>query len=117
MAKINFVPLNLETLHELGDGELGVLIRNQLQRIARDCVDRPHDKTKRTVTLEITAIPVVSPQGEFTHSNMEIECKAKIPVFRTAPYQMKADMNGFKFNGDFPSEVGQLPLTEGDDES
>lgn len=112
MAQIKLTPLNLETLHGMGDGELGILIRNQLQRIARDCVDRPHDKTKRKVVIEIVAVPVVSPRGDFTHVNIEIESKAKIPVHRTAPYQMQADMNGFKFNQDFPDALDQLPLEE-----
>lgn len=112
MAQVKLLPLNLETLHDLGDGELGILIRNQLQRIARDCLDRPHDKTKRKVTIEISASPVCNPRGEFTHTTIEIESKAKIPVYRTSPYQMQADVNGFKFNGDFPESIGQLPLEE-----
>jgi hypothetical protein len=114
MPQVKMVQLNLETLHDMGHGELGILIRNQLQRIARDCVDRPHDKTKRKVTIEISATPVINPQGEFTHTVVEIESKAKIPVHRSSPYQMQADMNGFKFNGDFPDSLAQLPLEEQD---
>ncbi|WP_010586285.1 hypothetical protein [Schlesneria paludicola] len=113
---VRLIGLNLESLHALGDGELGVLIRNQLQRISQDCVNRPHDTTKRKVILEISAAPIVNSHGEFTHANIEVECKAKIPVFRTTPYQMKADMNGFKFNQDFPDSIDQQSLLDDHDE-
>lgn len=115
-TKVKTVPVNLGTLESLGAGELGVLFKNQLMRVARDCLDRPHDESKRKVVIEIIVAPVTNQKGEFLHCDAIVECKAKVPTFRSSPYQLATDMNGFAVNQTFPNEIDQPSLLEDPDD-
>ena len=104
------VQLKFATLADLADGTIDVLLQKQLARIAADCLDRPGDKTKRVVMLEFIPEPVVGQDGGCDHAKLTIECKAKVPVHRTRPYEMQATKAGFLFNVDDEESLDQEHL-------
>lgn len=104
------VPLDFEHLATLDDGRIDRLLRMHVARAAQDCMDRPGDKSKRVVSLSIAVEPVVSDDGQCESTRVEIECKSKVPVFRSRPYEMHCTKAGLRFNQDFPEELDQQPL-------
>jgi hypothetical protein len=111
MSRTQTVPLDFSNLAGLDEGRINKVLCAHLQRIAMDCINRPSDKTKRKVSLEFTVSPVIDVDSQECESaKIEIECKSKVPVHRSKPYEMRVTSKGFLFNRDFPDKVDQLPL-------
>jgi hypothetical protein len=108
MAK---VPLTCEELANIDEGSLGVLVKQRLMAIARDCLDRPTVNTKRQLKITIDFIPVAN-GPDLKHVEVQAECYVKIPVYRTAPMSLAANMNGFKVT----QESKETDEAETDDE-
>ena len=106
--------LSFDSLAELDDGRINRLVKHHLARIASDVIDRPADKTARKVTIDFIVKPIIQPDGECDEAAVEIECKSKIPTYRTKKYTMRATKGGLAFNRDFPDELDQTSLY-GDD--
>lgn len=107
---VQIVPLEFASLAELDDGRIQRLLRMHLARIAQDCMDRPGDKTKRKVSIEFIIEPQINQQGECDDARVTVECKSKLPVYRSKPYEMRVTKGGLLFNQDFPDSIDQPPL-------
>lgn len=109
--------LSFETLPAL-DEKLVLLLRKHLANVAQDCISRPGDETARKVCLEFIFKPTRDPDtGECDVVNCEVECKSKVPIYRSRVYPMRVHKSGFLFNRDFPEELDQPPLfTDPEDE-
>ncbi|TWT63161.1 hypothetical protein [Rubinisphaera italica] len=81
--------LTFESLEAMSDGRIAMLLKRHLQNVAADCMNRPHDKAKRKVVLEFIFVPVpdVDDMTVCDRVDMEIECKSKVPTFRTKVIQ------------------------------
>lgn len=110
MPQVQEVPLNFETLTELDSGKINMLVTRHLALIANDCMNRPGDKNKRKVTLEFYAEPILEEDGQCERCKIEVECKSKVPTFRSRRFEMRVTKGGFLFNKDFPSELDQPSL-------
>jgi len=108
------VVLNFSSLNDLHDGRIARLLTQHLKRIAEDCMDRPGDKTKRKVQLEFIAEPIPDDDGGCDHVNLEIECRSKVPTYRSKKFEMRVSKGGFLFNKDFPDAIDQqgLPFSD-----
>jgi hypothetical protein len=106
------VPLNFENLASLDSGKIDKLVRMQLARAAQDCVSRPGDKSPRRVVLEFLFVPIMAEDASCETVGATVECKTKVPVYRSKPYEMRVGNQGFLFNEDDPQSVNQgtLPL-------
>lgn len=121
----NLTKLSFATLEQL-DGKLPALLDKHLQAIANDVMNRPADPTSRKVVVEFNFTPVCDPNGECEDVNLVVECKSKVPVFRSRAFQMRVTRGGIGFNGDDPSGGPSQqnlfptrptrPLNEDDDE-
>jgi hypothetical protein len=87
------VPMSLESLAEVDDGALGLLVKKALLNVCRDCIDRPTDATWRKVVLKIDFRPVAN-GPDLKHIEFVPEVVSKIPSYRTAPMIAAATMNG-----------------------
>jgi hypothetical protein len=110
MPQVEEVPLDFENLAELDNHKISMLLTRHLALISQDCINRPGDKTKRKVVLEFYAEPTQDDDGSCDGVHMEIECRSKVPTFRSKRFMMKASRNGFLFNRDFPDAIDQPPL-------
>ncbi len=113
---IKTITLDFENLKHLDHGLLNAMLKEHLKRIALDCLDRPHDKKERLVSLDFRAVPVMGNDRECDHVKISVECKSKVPVFRTTEFQMKPTVGGFLFNQDFPNELQQPSLLDDDED-
>lgn len=108
------VPVGFESLAELDNGKLDLLLRNHLALIARDCINRPHEKKRRKVTLVFQAVPDLD--GEACTVKLNVQCRSRVPDFQSREYEMRPANNGFHFNRDFPDSLDQQPLFDGKEE-
>lgn len=94
-----YIPLSLESLGEIDDGSVGLIVRNALTTIARDCMNRPTDKAKRKVIIELTMVPVAN-GPDLKHIEFLPEVKTKTPSYHTAPMVIRATNAGFTYSPD-----------------
>lgn len=110
---VQHVDLTFESLEELDNGRIAVLLKRHLANIAQDCMNRPTDASKRKVALEFNFTPIPDPETRECDSvAVEIECRSKVPVYRSRVFQMSVHRTGFVFNRDFPDHLDQQPLFE-----
>jgi len=110
MTQVQQVPLSFSSLSELDDGRIDRLMMMHIRRIAADCMDRPGDKNKRKVTLDFHVEPVIDDDGQCEYTKVQIECRSKVPTYRSKPYEMRVSKAGLLFNQDFPDSLDQPPL-------
>lgn len=116
---IQEMDLTFQSLEDLYEGRIAILLKRRLAMVAQDCMNRPGDKTKRKVTLEFCFEPVPDPDdlSVCERVNCELECKAKLPVYRSRPIQMRPHNSGFIFNQDFPDDINQQTLFNPEEEA
>jgi len=114
VAHITELKLSFATLAKLDNGKADRLFQYHLQKVAADMAARPGDATVRKVTFELILKPICDADtGDIEGAAVEIECKSKVPIFRTRKYQMKVQQNGLLFNADFPDQPNQPSVLQG----
>lgn len=89
--------LKLETLAELAHGKVGVAFNREVQRMGRDCVDRPSDDRARTVTLTVAIKPTAVIDGQSVTcegAKAIARIKAKAPDYETQEIDLGIRENG-----------------------
>jgi hypothetical protein len=122
-----FVSLSINSLAELDGGKVSAAFLHDLRRIIQDCIDRPGDKTARTITLEFSAKPQVGQElvcegveGKFRikskipeRKTKIPERKTKIPERKTKAYHFQTDRSGgLFFNANNPANSDQTTLDD-----
>ncbi len=105
---MNETALNLENLKQLDLGKISVAFDVELQRVVKDCMDRPGDKKCRKVAI----IFLLSPTDESTGTGdandvLHVGCEitSAVPKRRTRVYAMRPRVNGaLTFHPDSPSD-------------
>lgn len=111
MPRVQELDLTFGALDQIDSGKIALLLKRHLANVAQDCVNRPSDDAKRKVTMEFTFTPVLDPDTrECETVKCQIECKSKVPTFRSKKYEMRVHKTGFAFNRDFPDDLDQPPL-------
>ena len=83
---MNQVPFKLENLKQLDFGLIAESFSAELQHVTKDCQDRPHDETARTVTIKFNLKPVPDATGrvvDLDSVNVEAEITSSVPKRRT----------------------------------
>ncbi len=109
-TKVVEVPLDFTNLTKLDDGRIDKLLKHHLSIAARDCINRPGDKNARKVTLEFICKPQANPEGDAETASVELECKSKVPIYRSRSFEMRLNNGGFTYNQDFPNDLSQPSL-------
>jgi hypothetical protein len=122
MSKL--LKVELSSIEELDD-RVAKAFDQHMKRVGQDCMDRPTDKTARTVTLvvRITPIPHVDATSgrtviTCTEVETELEVFSKIPTQKSSIKSLALRPNAcFAFNPDSPDNVNQATLLEDDDDA
>lgn len=105
--------LSLDTLHTAEGGRVALLFKRHLERAVQDCEDRPGDKNKRKVTVNLLLSPVIGQDGATCDTNVEIELTSSIPKHITRPINCRMKHGGqLVFNDMSEDNVDQLTLDE-----
>lgn len=111
-----FLELNLGSLESLDDGRVAVAFQHELKRAVQDCIDRPADKKPRTVTLELSIKPVVSPDSsivEMEGADGEFTIKSKVPTRKSKTYSFRSNKHGqLAFSSESPENADQLTFSD-----
>lgn len=82
---------NLTNLAELDNGKGNLAINHALKQIVNDIRERPADKAKRKVILNIEMVPVLDPNTAVLDTvGVQIKIKTSVPVRQTMMYPMLA---------------------------
>lgn len=105
----------LENLRLLDFGKIGAAFQVELERVVKDCMDRPGDDHAREVTIKFRIAP--TEEGGITNCDtvsVECEISSAVPKRRTKVYEMRPNINGqLTFNPDLSAEPdGQTMFDE-----
>jgi hypothetical protein len=104
----------LENLRRLDFGKVHAAFDKELERVVRDCQDRPADKTVRTVNIKFGLRPNVEVNEntiDLASVAVEVEISSTVPKRRTKVYTMQAKHDGrLGFQPDSPEDPTQEPL-------
>jgi hypothetical protein len=107
--------LSLESINDLDDGRVSVAFTQELKRAVLDCMDRPGDKTARTIALEVKIMPVAADDGSCEGANGEFQIKAKLPTRKSKTYSFKTNTKGhLMFSSTSPESADQKTIFDGD---
>lgn len=106
--------LDLEQLAKIDGGMHAKIFSAELAELAKDCFNRPGDKSKRTLTMEVSMSPRMSADGSLDCIVTTIDWKPKKPTVKSNPYLMKSAIDvqgaghqGLLFNADLLQEPDQ----------
>ncbi len=95
----------IESLADVDDGSLGVAFKREVLRAARDVMDRPKSKKKRTFSIKVHLIGLTDEDGHLRGASLECELvPTRIPNYCTYPQKAAITMNGLEL--DQPMGVG-----------
>jgi hypothetical protein len=108
--------LRAEHLKMLDSGKVDIALQDGIKRAVLDCKDRPHDPTKRVVTLKLNIVPMPE-DNDLDQVHVEFEVESKVPVRRSKPYPMKVHNNGqLSFSEHNPTNPDQATMFDADSE-
>lgn len=113
---------SLENLKMLDFGVIGAAFDAEMQRVVRDCMDRPLDDKPRTVsiTFNVTPKPDLSrASGVVDCEKVSVECDitSKVPPRRTKIYEMTPKQDGTAvFHPDLPDDADGHTLYDAQNE-
>ena len=106
--------LGLSTLKDLDSGKADVAFRKELEKVARDILDRQGEKAARSVTLKVILKPIIPENGDVESVFVEFEIDSKMPVRRTAPREALAvtTRGQMVFSALFADDEEEQPLSD-----
>jgi hypothetical protein len=105
-------------IQSVGDLDPAVIeaLRIKLQAAAADCVDRPALKKARKVTLTMSFVPIMQPNGDASTVRRASVVKGNVPDQVSQEHILAVRRNGFAFNPDSPNNPNQLTLIDEDED-
>jgi len=105
--------LSLDTLKDFDYGKVDAAFRKELANAVRDLVDRPGEKKKREVVLQVELVPRVEQQGDVVEADVEFVVWSRIPKRRTATRPTAVTKQGqLVFNDLAPDNPNQATVDE-----
>jgi len=81
--------LSISTLQEIDGGKPATAVNHALRQIANDIIDRPNDKAKRKVLIQVEMEPVLdSDLGTLDTIATSFKIKTSVPVRQSRSYPM-----------------------------
>lgn len=110
--------LKFEELKHLDYGKALEAFNLHVQRVARDCMDRPGDDKPRSVTFKMSFTPVMSDDGSCDEVKAQIHVSSAVPNHRTKVYSLGLRKSGvLVFAEDSPEAFDQTTLFEEESDS
>lgn len=88
------IELNLTSLNELDEGRVATAFIHELKRVVLDCMDRPGDKSARTVSLVFKLAPVIADDGSCESADGEFAIHSSTPKRKSKTYNFAVNKKG-----------------------
>lgn len=112
---LRLVPFSVESLKTMDDGRPAAMFEHAMLQAIRDCFERPGNKTKREVGLNVSVVPIIEDNGECERVKFFFECSTKAPKYSTKEYEGRITRNGtMMVSQEFPDNVDQHSLLDDD---
>lgn len=104
--------LSLTSLQEMDNGKVVAAVDHAIRQVVNDCIDRPGDKSKRKVLLQIEMKPVLDKDlGVLDTVNSKFRVKTNLPDRETVEYPMLPTQDGrLAFSPHSPGDPRQADL-------
>ena len=104
----------IENLPEVDDGKIKLAVNRAIQQAYDDMVQRPGDRSKRKVSLDIEFTPMADDDGLLHSVSTEFAIGVKVPERRSKPYPMEphAGSKSLLFNPASPEDPHQHTIDE-----
>lgn len=86
--------LSLDTLPNFDSGKAAVAFKQAIRRAVLDLLDRPGERSKRTVSLSVEMTPIAEQDGDVVDAEIVFTIQTKMPAMRTNPKPMACDRQG-----------------------
>ncbi len=106
-----FVQLTVASIEQIDEGRLGKAFLMHLKRLIQDCNDRPKEKKKRKLVMEIDMVPVLGDDGvvETIGAEFEFTFRSKTPDHKSKTYSLRTNKQGqAAFSSESPENADQL---------
>jgi hypothetical protein len=115
----NNLQFNLTNLVELDNGKATAAINHALRQIVDDIQERPGDKAKRKVILNIEMVPILDKTTAVLDTvGVQIRIDTKVPIRQTMTYPMLATAdNTLRFVPQSPLDPRQTAFDFSEDEA
>lgn len=102
-----------ETLATMDDGRLSTAFEQALDRLRRDCEDRPGLKKARTLTMTVSLVPTMDTDvSKLARVHIGVDFSEKIPSRQSKNYEMLPARGGLLFNDLSHEDARQGTLDE-----
>jgi len=78
---------------ELDNGKIQTAFAKEMERVLKDCLNRPSNKKKRTVTLVFSVMPEAH-EGQCESIRLAADIKSSIPARTSTEYPLGINING-----------------------
>lgn len=90
----NLEKLDLAALAKIDGGRLAIAFEQALQRVAKDCDDRPGESKERTVTIQILVTPLQDEDGMCEDCDVKVTIADAIPKRKSKSYNCSLRKGG-----------------------
>ena len=112
---MGFKKFTLGELTELDSGRVDVAWNKAVERVVRDCMDRPGDSSSRKVLLQLELTPVVSAEGDCEEVHGAFQIKDTVPTRKSKTYSFATNTKGdLIYSTNSPSNVRQSTFDDVD---
>ena len=107
------VPVQLDKLDQLDWGALNMAFATHMKNVVKDCIDRPGEKKKRSITLKFVVEPEHSDGGMCERVLLNASVASSIPAHKTADFQCAPTKKGdLLVNPVSPAHVDQMTINQ-----
>lgn len=104
-----------ESLKKIEDGKPAAMFDAAMRQVIRDCYERPGNKSKRTVNLSVSVVPIIEDDGECERVRFAFDCSSSTPKMSTKEYEGRVTRNGdLLISQEFADSVDQHSLLPDD---
>lgn len=110
--------LTFQTLGQMDGGRIAEAFRLALERVLKDCEDRPHVDKARTISIQIAIKPVCAPDDDICdETRMQCVVSDNVPKRQTRLYSLGLRRGGMAtFNDESLDDIKQESFGFEDDE-
>lgn len=104
---------SVDTIGDLDDGTVRLLIDKALDEALQDCDSRPMLPKARTVTITVAMAPVINDRGGLKGITTQVKVAAKVPARHGRGEYLPTTMRGDGVVATLPSDTAVRMFTEG----
>ena len=105
---------DLASLAQMQCGKVNEAVKQLMDQLKDDCIDRPAVKEARKLTLVVSVTPLLDDRS-LNSVNVECQISSKVPTRHTLPHNMTVDQGGMYYDDLAPADARQHTMFHPDE--